>query len=577
MSGRGRKAVLPPAGHRTEPPLAPGGFVVTVTNKAGYGKEFDFTGLPVAGPVQQSLAAAFAALSRGWTCHKTAGSYWGRIRVFAAFVSGLEEPPGDLDALTAATMRDWRERHIGTNTGRGTLRSVRLMLRRDPRLAVGPVAEELARRISGPTPRRQSYGQAERDRVVLAAQRQFRAAWLRICENTRLLDRWRAGGVTVGSREWRIGRILDHLARTGDVPLTLCPSGRAQATHYTLLGGRGVERTWGRLFATRGELTALAVLLTDRFGWNLSLYDRLPAPTTAPSAGETASVTYQVQIEKHRAGGGRWFSTENITDSGADSPGRLITQALEVTAHARALANILKPGSDLLMAARAYQREQQHRHLDRPAPVGPLAFGVSERMAQRWAHNHALGGSPFQRARRTTVTDQGRPLQHTRGTHESVYVLPDHRVQHASREVFEAGAREALEQAHTVVFGGTVTDGPDPGHQQTATVDCQDEQTSPWPAPGGGCAADFLLCLACPNAHVHPGHHPRLAHLHQQILSLRSALDDRTFGAGWNSHLQRLQDLRGRIGPAAWSAALARVTETDRTVVQLLVNKDLAP
>jgi hypothetical protein len=288
-------------------------------------------------------------------------------------------------------------------------------------------------------------------------------------------------------------------------------------------------------------------------------------------------VTYQIQIEKHRAGGGRWFSTENITDSGAGSPGRLITQALEVTAHARALAHSLKPGTDLLMAARAYQREQQHRHLDRPAPVGPLAFGVSERMAQRWAANQGLGGSPFQRARRTTVTGQGRPLQHTRGTHESVYVLPDRRVQRASREVFEAGAREAWEQARAVVFGGKITDGPDPEHQQTATVDCQDEQTSPWLAPQGGCAADFLLCLACPNAHVHPGHHPRLAHLHQQILSLRSVLDDRAFGDRWGDALQRLQDLRDRIGPASWSAALARVTNTDRTVVQLLVKEDLAP
>ncbi|MEU9291750.1 hypothetical protein AB0D57_45870 [Streptomyces sp. NPDC048275] len=577
MSRRGRKAVLPPAGHRTEPPLAPGGFVVTVTNKAGYGKAFDFTGLPVAGPVQCSLAAAFAAQSRGWTCHKTAASYWARIRVFAAFLSGLEDPPEDLDALTAATMRDWRERHIGTNTGRGTLTTVRLVLRRDPRLTTGPVAEELARRIPRPTPSKQPYGQAERDRVVLAAQRQFRAAWLRIGENTRLLNTWREGGDTEGSHEWKVGRILDHLARTGDVPLTVSPSGRVQATYYTLLGGRGVEMTWGRLFPTRGELTALAVLLTDRFGWNLSLYDRLPAPTAAPSAGGKASVTYQVQIEKHRAGGGRWFSTENITDSGADSPGRLITQALEVTAHARALANYLKPGTDFLMAAHAYQRNQQHRHLDRPAPLGPLAFGVSERMAQRWAHNHKLGGSPFQRARRTTVTDQGRPLQHTRGTHESVYVLPDRRVQRASREAFVAGALEAMEQARTVVFGGKVTDRPNPDHQQTATVDCQDEETSPWPAPEGGCAADFLLCLACPNAHVHPGHHPRLAHLHQQILSLRSVLDDDAFGDLWSAHLHRLQDLRGRIGPAAWSAALARVTDTDRNIVKLLANKDLAP
>lgn len=101
-------------------------------------------------------------------------------------------------------------------------------------------------------------------------------------------------------------------------------------------------------------------------------------------------------------------------------------------------------------------------------------------------------------------------MQHTRGTHESVYMLPDQRVQRASQGVFEDGAHEALAQARAVVLAAKITDGPDPSHQETAIVDCADETTSPWPDPEGGCGADFLLCLACTNAHVHPGHHPGL-------------------------------------------------------------------
>jgi hypothetical protein len=135
-------------------------------------------------------------------------------------------------------------------------------------------------------------------------------------------------------------------------------------------------------------------------------------------------------------------------------------------------------------------------------------------------------------------------MQHAQGTHESVYVLPDQRVQRASRDVFEAGATEALHQATAVVFGGRITAEPDPDHQETATADCADEGASPWPAPDGSCGADFLLCLGCRNAHVHPGHHPRLAHLHQQLQGLRSALDDRIWRERWNSHLMRLEDLR---------------------------------
>ncbi|MEU1378060.1 hypothetical protein ABZ442_31065 [Streptomyces triculaminicus] len=549
---------------------------MTVTNKAGYTKAFDFAGLPVAEPLQRSLATAFAALSRGWTSHLSARACWRNIVLFAKFLSGLDSPPVDLDGLTVATMQRWRNEHIRTNTGKCTLRRVRLVLQQDPRLATGPVAEEVARRIPKPTPSKQSYEESERDRVVLAAQRQFRSAWMRICENTRLLNRWRAGGVVEGTREWMIGEILDYLARTGDVPRTVHPGGKASVTNCRVLDGGGPEKTWGRLFLSGLELTALAVLLTDRFGWNLSLYDRMPVPTTAPSAGETASVTYQVQVEKRRAGGGRWFSTENITDFGAGSPGRLITQALEATAHGRALASRLEPGTDLLMVARAYQPGRGHQNLDRPAAVGPLALGVSDTMGKWWASSNRLGGSPFQRSRRTTVTAEGRPLQHTQGTHESVYVLPDHRVQRASRDVIEARVREALEQARATVFAGKTAEQADPDHHETATVDCEDGESSPWPAPEGGCGADFLLCLACPNAYVHPGHHPRLAHLHQQILSLRSVLDDRTFHERWNDHLLRLEDLWDKAGPTAWKAALAHVSDTDRTIVQLLVKKDLA-
>jgi hypothetical protein len=546
-------------------------------NKEGFKKEYDFAELSVAEPLQRSLAVLFAAQSRRWTSHRSAESCWHKMERFTRFLSGLEDPPVDLDELTAAMLKRWRALHIGTTTGRGTLGAVRVLLRRDPRLAAGAVAEELARRVPRGKPSKQSFEDGERERVRLAAQRQFRSAWMRIGENTRLLEQWRDGGVPTGSRDWRIGQVLDHLARTGDVPRTIMPSGQVHVTNRGLLGGGSPANTWGRLFLTRAELTALAVLLTDSFAWNMSVYDRLQAPTAAPSAGETTSVTYHIQVEKRRSGVGRWFSTENITDSGADSAGRLITQALAATSHGRALAARLEPGRNLLMVARTGTVGLEHQNMDRPRPLGPLVFGVGGHDGRSWAAAHGLGGSPFQRTRRTTVTREGQPRQHSQGTHEGVYVLPDERVQRASRDVIEAGAREALEQARAVVFAGQLADAPDPDHQPAAAVDCEDESTSPWPAPKGGCGADFLLCLACPNAHVHPGHHPRLAYLHQQMKSLRSVLDDHTWRQRWGDPLLRLEDLRDKIGPAAWKAALSRVSETDRTIVQLLVKGDLAP
>jgi hypothetical protein len=323
-------------------------------------------------------------------------------------------------------------------------------------------------------------------------------------------------------------------------------------------------------------VTALAFLLTDRFGWNLSVFDRLPTPVATPSAGETRSVTYHVQVEKRRRGGGRWFDTENITDSGAGSAGRLITEALEATAHGRRLAAVLAPGVDLLMTSRTGRPGQEDRLLDRPRPVGPLYFGVSVADAKRWARCQGFSGSPFRRARRAAVVRDG-PLQHAPGTHESVYVLPDKRIQRASEEVIEAGAQEALEQARDTVFKGRLGPEPGPEHQQTPIADCVDENASPWPHLTGGCGADFLLCLACPNAHVHPGHHSRLAHLHQQLRSLRSVLPDRHWAPRWNEHLLRLEDLRSKVGPAVWTTALTQVNADDRNLISLLLKGHLAP
>lgn len=580
MSGRGRRAVLPPSDHRTEPPLAPDGLVVTMVNKAGHTKKYNFAELPVPEPMQRTLAAAFAAQSARWTSHSTADTNWKRLLLFARFLSGLENTPQDLDGLTAAMLKRWRAQHVSTNAGRVTLNLVRTLLWKDLRLGSGPAAEELARRIPRSSPSKQSYEEEDRERVRLAAQRQFRVALLRIRENTELLLQWRSGTLPEGSREWRLGQVLDHLARTGDVPRQVSPKGKSYLKNPGLLGGTKVEVTWGRLFLTRRELTALAVLLTDRFGWNLSVYDRMPAPITAPAVAEKTAKTYQVQIEKRRAGGGLWFSTENITDAGADSAGRLITQALEATAHGRRLAALLAPGVDLLMVARTGRVGQDHQNLDRPRPVGPLVFGVSDSDGRQWAESHRLGGSPFQRTRRTTVTREGRPLQHALGTHESVYVLPDKRVQRATQGVIEDGAREALEQARDIVFKGHLAQGPASGHEETATADCEDASASPWPAPDGGCGADYLLCLACPNAHVHPGHHPRLAHLHQRLLSLRSALPEDSWNERWRDHLLRLEDLRDdhkKVGPTAWTAALARVADADRAIIDLLLEGSLAP
>ncbi|MDX3233190.1 hypothetical protein [Streptomyces sp. ME19-01-6] len=98
----------------------------------------------------------------------------------------------------------------------------------------------------------------------------------------------------------------------------------------------------------------------------------------------------------------------------------------------------------------------------------------------------------------------------------------------------------------------------------------------PGPRPRGAAGADFLLFLACENAYVHPVRHSRLARLRKQLQGLRSVLDDRIWESRWRDHLLRLDDLREKIGDTAWDAALARVDDTDRALVRLLLKGGLA-
>ncbi|MDH6522192.1 hypothetical protein [Streptomyces sp. SAI-090] len=577
MSGRGHKAVLPPADFQATRRIAADGLRVTVVNKEGFNRVFDFSAIAVPEPMRRSLARAFADQSMGWNSHASGESYWRSLEVFAKFLQAQGQPADDLGDLTSATLRLWRNNHKDTPGGREALAKLRTLLKRQPKLAQGLAAEELARPVPKKgKPSKQSYRPSERDQVLLAAERQFRAALLRIRENTTLLARYRAGALDADSRDWRTGAVLEHIAATGELPGYPDKDGKVYTRAEGLLRGKNRGKTTGRLFLARSELTALAVMMTDRYGWNLSVYDRLHVPVITPSAGETATVTYEVLVEKRRSGVGRWFDTENYTDSGANSPGRLITQALEATQHGRALAAALSPGHDLLMVARNRRRSDVDSNLDRPRNVGPLCFGVSKADARVWASAHKIG-SPFQRARRTTVTTTGKPLQHKRGTHESVYVLPDENVREAAVGVIAAGAEEALEQARDYTFKGRLTDAADAAHQETATADCADEETSPWPGPSGGCGADFLLCLSCENSRVHTGHHPRLALLHRQLMSLRSTWPEKLWHRRWDEHFQRLADLRTKVNESTWDSSLARATDRDRMIIDHLLKGDLAP
>jgi hypothetical protein len=586
VSGRGHRAALPAGGHARPEYLVSegdGALVVRHYNREGRVREYDFTALPVPAAMQASLAALFAARCTPdrWSVHATSRGAWIYLRQFAGFLDGLPQQPRDLDELTPGLVRLWRE-SLSKAGGATAFAVVSGLLRDDARLREGRVADELARYYRRPSRSTvQSYSEAEFDRITAIARRQFRAALRRISENAAHLQRWREGSFAEDTTDWVIGEGLDILARTGDLPKITETSGKRTVVTWKYrkaFGGMSASATWQRLFLSQMDAVALGVLLVAEYGWNLSVIDRAEVPRASPDQGEDGRPTYRIPLEKPRRGAGRHYETRNVTDDGAASPGRLITQALEATRFARALVEEAAPGTNRLIVWRTGRvGRQREADQDCRPPVGPFHFGIHSDAAKEWAKAEALDGSPFKRGRRTVIAlDRREPGQHSQGTHDRHYVLPDKRAQAEAVEVIAAGAEDAAGRARRAVLIAQIRDAPAPGDSETATADCSSYHDSPYPSPDGGCGASFLTCLACPNARVHPGHHPRLAHLHKALASLRSVLPPAAWAADWRDAHDRLDDLRKRLGDGLWAQGLAQVTDADRELVSHLLTGTLA-
>ena len=139
------------------------------------------------------------------------------------------------------------------------------------------------------------------------------------------------------------------LARTGDVPLYEWGR-RVRRRYRPALGGDSAQHTWKRLFLSRKETAALAVLIASELGLNSTPISEKPVPETLPGTAEAGMPVYRLRLEKRRRAGHRGrFESRNLTDSGADSSGRIISEALEATAHARAVLALLDADIDRLL------------------------------------------------------------------------------------------------------------------------------------------------------------------------------------------------------------------------------------
>ena len=571
MSGRGHRAALPPEPHHRPIPRPHDGLKVEHRDKKGRVGTFNFDELPVGVELQRAFARWFAekcAPGGGWDSLPSSKAMWFRLVAFGRFCAEQDSPPQLLVDITPALWNRWRMRRPEGIHGYSQVTSLGGFLRRHDELSE-PTRSAMAKRLPLVTATGRALAPDEFEEVRAAARKMFRSAHLRIRSNTEHLRRWREGSFEQQSRDWLIGEALDSLARTGYVPYTLRESGTKRTIHryVAVLGGEAPQYTWMRLFLTRSEAYALAVLLVIEFGLNATVVSEMRAPRALQDGGPDGFPIYRLELEKRRRGAGRHFETRNVPDTGADTPGRLISKALEATSHARGFVTAADSTLDFLLIWRNSLPGPRNA-----SPVTPFGIGLTKNAADSWLRETGLSGAPLQRLRKTVnVLHRREPGQNSQDTHDAVYVLPEPQVQQASVPIVAEGAESALAHAQHTVLRAQLADTARPDSQETPTAACCDYKNSPFSPQGTGCRASFLMCTACPNARIHPKHHPRLAYLHLSLASLRSVLGNETWAPDWGNPFTRLEDLRRRLGDQVWATALAGVTSTDRTAISSLL------
>ncbi|MFH8681244.1 hypothetical protein [Streptomyces lydicus] len=111
------------------------------------------------------------------------------------------------------------------------------------------------------------------------------------------------------------------------------------------------------------------------------------------------------------------------------------------------------------------------------------------------------------------------------------------------------------------------------GEQDTVLVGCTQPANSPVTGPGKPCGASFLDdCLRCENARALPRQLPVQVETHRRLKDLQRDLDPRLWSHRYAEPFNRLSHLLGHYTSAERAGARDRVTDTERALVDDLIN-----
>jgi len=620
VSGRGRRASLPPAGW--EPPerlvVTPDTCTVLFTEEKGRrSRVYDFTKFPVSGELQGWMARCFARAAgpRGGAKRlTTANSYYALFAHLSRLLASAQHPPASAGQVTPAHIAAFRL-SLTPATLNSSIHRLRTLVRQDDELP----AETRRCICAGRLPRRPvagilAYNEQERQQILAAARADIRKARDRIHGARELLDRYRRGEMTgLGQRERRTAQALDVLDRTGDLPR----HDRGAIPDWVQDVG-GTRELGPMLCLTRMEAVAFAVLLVDMTGENFGTVIDWPAAHFRPDGGLGGQHVALVEETKPRRGPYR----EHMIAALEDLPGE-VAGALAGDGEHRTFRSPLRVYSlllDLTSLARRHGGFDIAFAYVAIGGTGRWRAGMHSYYVGCWAEDHGFPRPPSSRPdrpgrpkpasagtakppvlllrlRQTAIERGRRPVAHTRDTMNDHYLRRSPQVMKESQDIVREALDDEVAKARSVqgipVFtpdflaradtdpaGAAAEMGVDAmtlkrivaREQDTVLASCTDHLSSPHDEPGDPCGASFLDCLDCPNARALPHQLPVQVIVHDRIKALRADLPPRAWEHRFGKAFSRLTSLLGHYTPEDLAAACDRITHEDRHLADDLLS-----
>lgn len=586
-----------------------GTMIAVVGEDGGTLGTYNFGRYPAAGSLRQSLVQGFLKATSSGGRWRTSGSCFNGYTVignFLRFVTKEHPEVAGIDDVGPEIWLSWRTDLEKRVKWPGQVNLLRALL---TDVSGVPEATSQALRDRAPKPRARSYNAYSREefaRIKRTYTNYVIAADQRIAANVKILMNYWSGQEDPQDEpyrarriDWSKGRILDHLAATGQLP-DVMRSGHhlpLLKEHFELTE---LQRPRNLLHPSPTEIMALVALMICERGYNSSVIFSMEVPTLASGLPtESNRPVYSAHLDKPRRGPTRRYFTNNF--SGDES--RLMERVIRMTQPARhTLEQLGFPTNQLFIALASHTTRHPSGLFLTDWSTPQMVVNPLSKQAPVLTDDGSALHLNLRRLRLTEQVHSQRSRQNSQVVSEEIYRRSEPATVDQATPVILKGQQEALLHAQAFVeirtvssqeiassndrvttlserlgISRTMTQSLIKGSLDTATTACIDFFHSPFSSDNNGaCTSSFLMCFACDNAVATPQHLPRLVALHDALQAISSTVIPDRWTREFSPHFARLQNLLSRLATDAELVEARRsITDETRNLVTRLIGKDL--